>query len=120
MKRKETITLYRILKDLKNGNLSKDALTKYIMLRIRLREVFVEFEEARKEISEQTKPEGWKEGDPMEKWNENFHPVMEAWLQEDVIVDTKVFTMTDMVDFLSGNDLTGEIQDALIEELVKR
>ena len=90
--RNEAVSLFMLIRDIKNSNLSREALVKYIMLRVKLKSLFEEFEKAREEISEQVKPADWKEGDSMTEWDEAFRPVMQKWLSEEVDIDTKIFT----------------------------
>ena len=52
MTRKQAVELYSVLKTLRNGNMSKEGLTDYILMRLKLKQVFDEFERARAEISE--------------------------------------------------------------------
>ena len=118
MKRKDAVELYSLLRELRNGGMSKESLTAYILMRIKLKSIFDEFEKARQEISEQTKPDDWKDGDASAKWNEAFQPVIEKWLSEEVDIKTNVLSASDLVDIISKNDLTGGIQDFLFETLV--
>ena len=116
--RNEIISLFALLREAKNGNLSKPALVKYVMLRVKLKGLYDEYEKVRQEISEQTKPEGWKEGGSTDEWNETFRPVMEAWLNEPADIDTKIFTEEDCADFIMSNpDRTGTFMDVVIEYL---
>ena len=74
MTRKQAVELYSVLKDLRNGAMSKEGMTEYILMRLKLKKVYDEFEQARIEISEQTRQDG------IDKWNEAFTPIMERWL----------------------------------------
>ena len=114
MTQKNAVELYTILKELKNGSMSKEGITAFILMRLKLKAVFDSFELARQEISEQTKPEN---GDT-EEWNAAFQPVIEKWLSEEVDIKTNVLTASDLVDIISKNDLTGGVQDFLFETLV--
>lgn len=116
----EAVSLFTMIRDIKNGNLSREALVRYVMLRVKLKAVFDEFEKVRQEISEQTKPEDWKEGDSAEKWDEAFRPVMGEWFKERVDFETKVLTEDDCVDLIMSNpDKAGTFSDAIIEYLKK-
>ena len=109
-----------LIRDIKNGSLSREALVKYVMLRVKLKAIYDEYERVRQEISEQTKPEGWKEGDAQDEWNEAFRPVMEAWLNEPADVETKIFSESDCADFIMSNpDKTGTFVDVVMEYLKK-
>ena len=112
----EIISLFMLIRDAKNGNINRDALIKYIMLRVKLKGLYDEYEKVRHEISEQTKPDGWQEGDSPDEWNESFRPVMEAWLNETVEIETKIFTEEDCADFIISNpDQPGTFVDVVME-----
>jgi len=118
--RNEAVSLFMLIRDIKNSNLSREALVKYIMLRVKLKNLYDEYEKVRQEISEQTKPEGWKEGDSQDAWNEAFRPVMEAWLSEPADIDTKIFTEEECVDLIMSNsDRTGTFVDVIMEYFKK-
>ena len=118
--RNEAVSLFMLIRDIKDGNLSRDALVKYVMLRVKLKAIYDEYERVRQEISEQTKPEGWQEGDAQDEWNEAFRPVMEAWLKEPADIDAKIFTESDCADFIMSNpDKTGTFVDVVMEYLKK-
>ncbi len=120
MTRNEAVSLFMLIRDIKNSNLSREALVKYVMLRVKLKALYDEYERVRQEISEQTKPEGWKEGDAQDEWNEAFRPVMEAWLKEPSNIDTKIFTESDCADLIMSNpDKTGTFVDVVMEYLKK-
>ena len=118
--RNEAVSLFMLIRDIKNNNLSREALVKYVMLRVKLKNLYDEYEKVRIEISEQTKPEGWQEGDSQDEWNEAFRPVMEAWLAEPANIDTKIFTEDDCADLIMSNpDKTGTFVDVVMEYLKK-
>jgi hypothetical protein len=118
--RNECINLYSVIRDIKSNGLSKDGLIAYIMLRLKLKEVVEQFEKVRTEIAEQTKPDGWKEGDSMKEWDEAFRPVMQKWLSEEVDIDTKIFTKEECADLISSNpDLNGSAIDLIVSGLLK-
>lgn len=118
--RNECVNIYSVIRDIKNSNLSREALVKYIMLRVKLKSLFEEFEKAREEISEQVKPANWKEGDSMKEWDEAFRPVMQKWLSEEVDIDTKIFTQEECADLISSNpDLSGSAIDLIVSGLLK-
>ena len=120
MKRENAVNLYGLIRDIKNSNLSREALVKYIMLRVKLKSLFDDYENARQEISEQVKPANWKEGDDMKEWDEKFRPVMQKWLSEEVDIDTKIFSQEECADLISSNpDLSGSIIDVIVSELLK-
>jgi len=118
--RNEAVSLFMLIRDIKNNNLSREALVKYVMLRVKLKNLYDEYEKVRIEISEQTKPEGWQEGDSQDEWNEAFRPVMEAWLAEPANIDTKIFTEEECVDLIMSNsDRTGTFVDVIMEYFKK-
>ena len=114
MKRKDAVELYAILRELKNGGMGKEGLTEYILMRLKLKKVFDEFEQARIEISEQTRQDG------IDEWNKAFMPIMERWLSEETeLIETKVLSQSDFIELVSKNDLTGIIEDNLYTLLIK-
>lgn len=121
MKRKEVVELYPVLRELKNGSMSKQALTAFILMRVKLKARYDEFEKVRQQISEETKPADYKDGDSMEKWNEAYAPIMEKWLKEEITeeINTNVLSPEDFVDLVSNTEMTGGVQDLLFEKLVK-
>ena len=119
MKKEVAINLFSLIRDIKNSNLSREALVKYIMLRVKLKSLFDEFEKAREEISEQVKPTDWEEGDNMTKWDEKFRPVMQKWLVEEVDINTKIFSQEECADLISSNpDLSGSAIDVIVSGLL--
>ena len=120
IKKENAINLFVLIRDIKNSNLSREALVKYIMLRVKLKSLFEEFEKAREEISEQVKPSGWKESDGMKEWDEKFRPVMQKWLSEEVDIQTKIFNQEECADLISSNpDLSGSAIDLIVSGLLK-
>jgi hypothetical protein len=119
IKKENAINLFVLIRDIKNSNLSREALVKYIMLRVKLKSLFEEFEKAREEISEQVKPSGWKESDGMKEWDEKFRPVMQKWLSEEVDIQTKIFNQEECADLISSNpDLSGSAIDLIVSGLL--
>lgn len=119
IKKEVAINLYGIIRDIKNSNLSREALVKYIMLRVKLKSLFEEFESARVEISEQVKPTDWKESDGMGAWDEKFIPVMQKWLVEEIELETKIFSQEECADLISSNpDLSGSAIDLIVSGLL--
>ena len=119
IKKEVAINLFGLIRDIKNSNLSREALVKYIMLRVKLKSLFDEFEKAREEISEQVKPADWKESDGMKEWDEAFRPVMQKWLSEEVDIQTKIFNQEECADLISSNpDLSGSAIDIIVSGLL--
>ena len=101
--RNEIVSLFLMIREARNGKLSREALVKYVMLRVKMKSLFDEYEKVRQEISEQTKPDDWQEGDSSDRWDKAFRPVMEKWLIEPSGIDTKIFTDEDCADFIMSN-----------------
>ena len=119
--RNELVSLFMLIRECKNGNLKRDALVQYVMLRVKMKSLFDEYEKVRQEISEQTKPEGWQEGDSQDAWNEAFKPVMEAWLNEQADIDTHIFSEEECTDFIISNpNRDGTFIDAITEYFLKK
>ncbi len=119
MTREKAINIFGVIRDIKNSELSREALINYIMLRIKLKALFDDFEKAREEISEQVKPTDWKESDGMKEWDEKFRPVMQKWLSEEVDIQTKIFSQEECADLISSNpDLSGSIIDVIVSGLL--
>lgn len=119
--RNEIVSLFMLIRECKNSNLKRDALVQYVMLRVKMKSLFDEYEKVRQEISEQTKPDGWQEGDSQDAWNEAFKPIMEAWLNEPAAgIDTKIFTEEDCADFIMSNpNQPGTFVDLVMEYFKK-
>ena len=113
MTRKNAVELYSVLKDLRNGAMSKDGLTDYILMRLKLKKVFDEFEQARADISVQTK------SDNADEWQRSFMAVIDKWLSEHEDIDTHVISQDDFIELVSKNDLTGIIEDNIYTLLIK-
>ena len=114
MTKKQAVELYAILRELKNGSMSKEGLTEYILLRLKLKKIFDEFETARQEISEQTRQ------DDTDEWSKAFTPIMEKWLAEEIEpLETAVLSQSDFVEMVTKNDILGIIVDTLYPILVK-
>jgi hypothetical protein len=119
IKKEVAINLFGLIRDIKNSNLSREALVKYIMLRVKLKSLFDDFEKAREEISEQVKPANWKESDGMKEWDKKFRPVMQKWLVEEIELETKIFNQEECADLISSNpDLSGSAIDLIVSGLL--
>ena len=115
MTKKQAVELYSLLKELKSGAMSKEGLTNYILMRIKLKKVFDEFETARIEVSEQTRM------DDIDDWNKAFTPIMEKWLSEEMEpLETAVLSQSDFVEMVTKNDILGIIVDTIYPILVKQ
>lgn len=123
----EAIGLYNIIRDIKSGNLSRDAQIKYIPLRVKLKDIVSDFDKLREETSVQMKPEGFEEFEGKEKdaaqkkWNEAVGPILQAFLDKPCDIDTKIFTLEEAIDLLSSNpDLSGSAGDFIVQYFVKK
>lgn len=122
----EAIGLYNMIREMKSGNLSREAQVKYIPLRVKLKDIVSDFEKLREEASSQTKPEGFDEMEGREKetaqriWNEAVNPVLQEFLDTPCEFDTKIFTLDDAIDLLSSNpDVSGAVGDFVVQYFVK-
>ena len=112
--RNEIVSLFLMIREARNGKFSREALVKYVMLRVKMKSLLDEYEKVRQEISEQTKPDDWKDGDSSERWDKAFRPVMEKWLNEPANIDTRIFSDEDCADFILSNpDKDGTYIDTL-------
>ena len=119
MTRKQAVELYSILRELKNGSMSKEGMSSFILMRLELKSIHDSFENIRGEISEQTKPEKFKEGDDTTEWNSLFQTTLLKWLNEEIEdINTNILSKEDFIELVSKNDLIGWIQDNLFENLV--
>jgi hypothetical protein len=112
MKKGQLIKLYGVIRDLKSGDLG-ESLYPYAKLRLKLKALFEEFEEARREFSEQTKTD-----DPIQH-QKAFEPLMNRWLDEEIEINTKVFSFENAVNFCNHNDVVGSIQDKILNTMTK-
>ena len=120
MTRKQAVELYTILKELKNGSMSKEGLSAFILMRLKLKAIFDEFETIKIDISKETKPEDFKEGDDITEWNNRFQSTLGKWLNEDIEnIETNILSNDDFMELITKNDLVGWIQDILFEKLTK-
>jgi hypothetical protein len=113
--RNEIVTLYSVIRDIKSGELKKEVFIKYIMLRVKIKALVEDFEKAREEISAQTKPEGWVDGDCRKEWDRAFQPVMAEWLAVETDIDTRILTFEECCDLIKGNpELVGSEGDVIV------
>ena len=120
LSRGEVVSLYSAIRDIKSGNLDKEEMVAYVLLRVKLKGIHDDFEKARAEISEQTKPAGWKEGDPVTDWNKSFLDIMQKWLDEETDINAKVLTTDSCVSLITSNpNLPGSVGDVIMMFLNK-
>lgn len=119
MTKKQAVELYAVLRELNNGNMNRESLASFIVMRLKLKAVFDEFEKAKEDISIQTQPKGYKEGDDKKEWDSLFRLAIEKWLLEEItLIETKVISHDDFIDMMVGTQHPGRIQDFLYENLV--
>ena len=120
MTRKNAVELYTILRELKNGSMSKEGISAFILMRLKLKAIFDEFETIKIDISKETKPEDFKEGDDITEWNNRFQSTLSEWLNEEIeTIDTHILSNEDLIELVNKNDLVGWMQDILFEKLTK-
>lgn len=120
MTREEAVTLYSIIKEYKNGTMSK-ALIPYAKLRLKLRSVSVDFDAAKKEFKDMSKPKEFNEKNivHIEQWNKAFKELLDPWLKEESgVTDNRVFTFEEAIEFCNHNSATGSMQDEVLRLMV--
>jgi len=120
LSRGEVVSLYSAIRDIKSGNLDKEEMVAYVLLRVKLKSIHDDFEKARAEISEQTKPAGWKEGDSVTDWNKSFSEILQKWLDEKTDIEAKILSTDGCISLITSNpDLPGSIGDVIMMFLNK-
>mgnify|MGYP000944164641 FL=1 len=120
LSRGEVVSLYSAIRDIKSGNLDKEAMVAYVLLRVKLKSIHDDFEKARAEISEQTKPAGWKEGDSVTEWNKSFSEILQKWLDEKTDIEAKILSTDGCISLITSNpDLPGSVGDMIMMFLNK-
>ena len=118
MKRQKAIELYNSIRDVRSARLDRETMIRYIKLRLKLREIHEQFQIAHQEISEQTKPANWQEGDDLSDWNNAFHPIFTDYMNEEIEIDTKILTQEQAIDLVMANaELPGSVGDLIISVL---
>ena len=116
--RGDMLILYQTIKNVKSGSLTKDSMLKYIKFRLSLIDVATEFDKMREEISNQTKPNDWKEGDSIQEWDKKFQEIMNNLSIEPYELNTHIFTEDECIDLIMSNpELTGGVQDMIMYKL---
>ena len=116
--RGDMLILYQAIKNVKSGSLTKESMLKYIKLRLSLIDVATEFDKMREEISNQTKPNDWKEGDSTQEWDKKFQEIMNNLAIEPYELNTHIFTEDECIDLIMSNpELTGGVQDMIMYKL---
>ena len=116
--RGDMLILYQTIKNVKSGSLTKESMLKYIKLRLSLIDVATEFDKMREEISNQTKPNDWKEGDSTQEWDKKFQEIMNNLAIEPYELNTHIFTEDECIDLIMSNpELTGGVQDMIMYKL---
>lgn len=98
MTKKQALTLYLAIRDLKSGDMEKTLLYKYAKARVELRKIASDYESFRSEVGTTV----------------NIKDALELWLSEPAGV-APVFAFEDVVDLCQHNDAVGEIQDVMLE-----
>lgn len=128
IKNGDLFTLYTILNKLKCNQLKKESMVKYIPLRVKLKGIFDQYEKIRTEASDQTKPDGFDDMTESQKnsalieWESKITPILSKWFGSDLEkpIDTKIFSMDELVDFFNSNpDLVGDQMDVITTHLLK-
>ena len=116
--RGDMLILYQTIKNVKSGSLTKESMLKYIKLRLSLIDVATEFDKMREEISNQTKPNDWKERDSTQEWDKKFQEIMNNLAIEPYELNTHIFTEDECIDLIMSNpELTGGVQDMIMYKL---
>ena len=116
MTRNDVINLYSVIKNINAANLNKDSLVNFILLRVKLKDIGMEFDKVRQDVADQTKPKDWKEGDDMTEWNNLFQPILTEWLKEEVDLDVRILSPEDLADLLKEEENRDKFKE-LIEVL---
>ena len=116
MTRNDVINLYSVIKNINAANLNKDSLVNFILLRVKLKDIGIEFDKVRQDVADQTKPKDWKEGDDMTEWNNLFQPILTEWLKEKVDLDVRILSPEDLADLLKEEENRDKFKE-LIEVL---
>ena len=108
MTKEKIIGLFLAIQNAKNSKLERETLISYMMLRLELKKLYDEYKSAREEIFEQV-------GNDESK----FQPVMQKWLDQEIDIETKIFTVEDCADFLESNpEMSGSIIDVIVSVLL--
>lgn len=116
MTRNDVINLYSVIKNINAANLNKDSLVNFILLRVKLKDIGMEFDKVRQDVANQTKPKDWEEGDDMTEWNNLFQPILTEWLKEKVDLDVRILSPEDLADLLKEEENRDKFKE-LIEVL---
>lgn len=121
MKKREVIELYSALSQLTTEKMSIEFLSDFILMRIKLKKIYTEFEEVRQNILDETKPQDYKEGDDNSEWFKIAVPIIDNWLNEDIDpIDTQVLTIKGFTQLIFESKIKGGTQDILFDKLVKQ
>lgn len=124
--RSEAIGIYNIILNLEGGGLSREAMCKYMPLRMKLKQLSADFEELRQETVKQCKPAGLDEVEGIDKetmqkqYNEDVNAVLGDWMKEKCGIDLQVFSMEEALDLIMYNkNLKGSEADFIVQYFVK-
>ena len=105
--RSEAIGIYNIILNLEGGGLSREAMCRYMPLRMKLKQLSADFEELRQETVKQCKPAGLDEAEGIDKetmqkqYNEDVNAVLGDWMKEKSGIDLQVFSMEEALDLIT-------------------
>lgn len=112
MTRNEAYSLYMATLKIKSGALPVGTMVKYIELREKLARFIEAFNSAKMEMSLQTKPEGWKEGDDDTEWNKSYQALIKEYMKEAVDINPHILTKDEVIQiYLANQDLPGDQLD---------
>ena len=112
MTRAEAFDLNTAILKIKSGSLSVSTMVKYIELREALAAFIESFNSAKKEMSLQTMPEGWKEGDSMEEWNKAFFSLLNEYVKGEVDINAHILTKEEVCQiYMANQDKPGDQLD---------
>lgn len=112
MTRRDAYNLHHAIFKIKSGALPVGTMVKYIELREKLSSFIEEFNSAKKEMSLQTKPEDWKEGDNSEEWDNSFILLVDEYLKGEVGINPQILSKEEAVQFYVANqDIPGDQLD---------
>ena len=120
MTRKEAIDLYTSIASVSVSDLSSEAFIAAVKPRVKMLKLHEEYGKVQKELSEATKPKGYKEGDATDKWDKKYGEAMQSWLDEEVDIDTRVWSAEDVDALRKANkDTKGVVWDLILNHMLK-
>ena len=116
MKKSEAYVLNGVLGKASSKSLGKKDVIEYIKLKLLLKKECELIEEFRENLVDSL-----REGDDSEEGIVKFKETFSAYLSEDSqsAIDSRIFTVDKMADFIKGNDFSPEEESHLISKMVK-